>query len=161
MPGWQINNVDRLRTLREFGLLDSPAEAAYDDIAAAAADLCGTPVALVTLLDEQRQWFKARVGTDVAETPIELAICAHTLEHGAALAITDLSTDARTAENPLVSSDPKVRFYAGVPLIAQGQALGTLCVLDLAPRPEGLSGEQQRGLAALADRVVALIEKRG
>lgn len=160
MAGWQINNAERLRTLREFGLLDSAAEEDYDEIAAAAADLCATPVALVTLLDSERQWFKARVGTDVAETPIELAICLHTLEHGEALSIPDLAADARTAENPLVSSDPKVRFYAGVPLITNGQALGTLCVLDLAPRPEGLSETQRDGLAALAGQVVDLIERR-
>ena len=158
--GWAIDDAARLETLRAFDIADTPSETAFDAIAAAAATLCETPVALVTILGRDHQWFKAHVGTEISGTPIELAICTHTLEYGSALVIPDLATDARTATNPLVMHDPKVRFYAGAPLVLDGQALGTVCVLDLAPRPDGLSKDQQAGLAALADEAIALIEAR-
>ncbi|MHA6721454.1 GAF domain-containing protein [Sphingomonas sp. RS2018] len=152
MSGWAIDDAERLRTLEELGIAsDAPADPVLDDIAAEAAALCGTPVALVTLLDRETQWFRAKVGTDLPGTPVAVAICAHTLAAGAALTIPDLAEDPRTADNPLVTLDPRVRFYAGVPLVTDGQAVGTLCVLDLAPR-DGLTKEQQAGLEALADR---------
>lgn len=158
--GWAVDDAARLATLAAFDLAEPSAEAAYDAIAAQAAALCETPVALVTVLGEDHQWFKAKVGTDFEGTPVAIAICRHTLEHGDALVIPDLATDPRTEDNPLVTDDPKVRFYAGIPLAVDGQALGTLCVLDLAPRPHGLTPEQQVGLATLADDVVQLIEQR-
>ena len=119
--------------------------------------MCATPVALVSLIDRDRQWFKARIGTDLDQTPIELAICVHALAHGRLLVIPDLTADPRTAANALVTADPFVRFYAGVPLVGDGQAIGTLCVLDVAPRPAGLTGDQIAGLEALAARAMALI----
>ncbi len=158
--GWAIDDAVRLATLRAFDFADAFEEQPFDALAAAAAALCETPVALVAILGCDQQWFKARVGTDVAGTPIELAICLHTLEHGGALVISDLASDARTATNLLVSHDPKVRFYAGVPLVLDGQGLGTLCVLDVAPRPQGLTAHQQAGLAGLADEAMALIAAR-
>ena len=157
MTGWIVDDAARLRTLRAFGILDSPADARFDAIAAAAAELCAAPVALVSLVDRDRQWFKARVGTDLSETPIELAICVHALAHGELLVIPDLAVDPRTAGNGLVTAPPHVRFYAGVPLVADGQAIGTLCVLDVAPRPDGLSASQSAGLQALAARAIGLI----
>lgn len=156
---WIIDDEARLRTLREFGILDTPTEAAFDAIVVEAAALCATPVALITLLDRDRQWFKARVGTDIDETPIELAICTHALAHGALLVIPDLSTDPRTASNPLVTGGPEVRFYAGVPLVAKGHALGTLCVLDVTSRADGLRDDQADGLRAMADRAIGLIQQ--
>ncbi|MES2754719.1 MAG: GAF domain-containing protein [Pseudomonadota bacterium] len=160
MAGWLIDDEARLRTLREFGILDTDSEIAFDGIVAAAAAACDTPVALVTMLDRDRQWFKAHMGTDIAETSIDNAICVHTLAHGGPLAIDDLSTDPRTATNPLVTDDPRVRFYAGVPLVSRGQAIGTLCVLDVAPRPGGLDQSQWRALDALAQDVMKLVEAR-
>lgn len=156
--GWIIDDEARLRTLREFGILDTPTEAAFDAIVAEAAALCATPVALITLLERDRQWFKARVGTDIDETPIELAICTHALAHGALLVIPDLSADPRTASNPLVTEDPRVRFYAGAPIVTKGHGLGTLCVLDVSAR-DGLREDQADGLRALAERATRLIQQ--
>lgn len=157
MTGWIVDDDARLRTLRAFGILDSGGDQRFDAIAADAAALCATPVALVSLVDRDRQWFKARVGTDTSETPIELAICVHALAHGELLVIPDLAADPRTATNGLVVNDPHVRFYAGVPLVADGQAIGTLCVLDVAPRPDGLSAAERAGLEALAANAMGLI----
>ncbi len=157
MTGWIVDDAARLRTLRAFGLLNSAADPRFDGIAADAADLCAAPVALVSLVDRERQWFKARVGTDLTETPIDLAICVHALAHGELLVIPDLTRDPRTARNALVTGEPNVRFYAGVPLVADGQAIGTLCVLDVVPRPAGLSAAQRTGLEALAADAVGLI----
>lgn len=157
MTGWIVDDEARLRTLRAFGILDSPGDARFDAIAAEAAALCAVPVALVSLIDRDRQWFKARVGTDLSETPIELAICVHALAHGTLLVIPDLAADPRTARNGLVTADPHVRFYAGVPLVSDGQAIGTLCVLDVAARPAGLTAVQAGGLTALAAQATRLI----
>jgi GAF domain-containing protein len=157
VSGWIVDDDARLRTLRAFGILDSASDDRFDAIAADAATLCAAPVALVSLVDRDRQWFKARVGTELTETPIELAICVHALAHGRLLVIPDLAADPRTAGNGLVSREPFVRFYAGVPLVADGQAIGTLCVLDVAPRPDGLSAGERDGLEALAARAMGLI----
>lgn len=159
MTGWQIDDPSRLRTIEELGLAtDGPADATLDAIVAEAAALCGTPVALVTALDTKHQWFKARAGTDLSGTPADWAICAHTLAHGDTLVIPDLESDPRTRANPLVTEDPHVRFYAGVPLVVEGQAVGTLCVLDTAPR-ENLSDAQLATLKDLADRATAQLSR--
>ena len=158
--GWKVDDAARVRTLREFGLLDSPAEKAFDQIAHAAAAICDTPVALVTLLDSDRQVFKAHHGTELTGTPIEIALCRHVFEAGEAIVIPDLAEDDRTRDNPLVTGDPLVRFYAGYPLIVDGHAFGTLCVLDFEPHPDGLAPHQTRGLAALALEVRELMEQR-
>lgn len=157
MTGWIVDDAARLRTLRAFGILDSGSDARFDAIVAEAAALCAAPVALVSLIDRDRQWFKARVGADLTETPIELAICVHALAHGELLVIPDLASDPRTAANVLVTGDPFVRFYAGVPLVADGEAIGTLCVLDVAPRPGGMTAAQRDGLATLGARTMGLI----
>ncbi|NIJ06698.1 GAF domain-containing protein [Sphingomonas vulcanisoli] len=157
--GWIIDEEARLQTLRSFGILDSAAEDAFDTLVEKASALCETPVALITLLDRDRQWFKAAIGTEIRETPIELAICTHALAHGGTLVITDLSEDERTSSNPLVASEPHARFYAGSPIVVEGQALGTLCVLSFAPRPKGLSEVQRSGLEGLATEAARLIVK--
>jgi GAF domain-containing protein len=158
-PGWAIDDVVRLHTLAELGMDgDAPADPALDAIVGQAASLCGTPVALVTALGNEHQWFKARVGTDLPGTPAGIAICAHTLTHGETLVIPDLASDPRTAENPLVTNDPRVRFYAGVPLVHDGHAIGTLCVLDVAPR-DGLADDQLAGLTELAGQALARISR--
>ena len=159
MPGWIIDDAARLATLHDFGILDTGQEDRFDEIASAASAACDTPVALVSLIDRDRQWFKAKVGTDITETPVEAAICSHTLAHGGELVIPDLTTDPRTAANPLVTGDPWVRFYAGVPIVIDGQAVGTVCVLDVAPR-EGLTQPQRRALTALATDAARMIEER-
>lgn len=158
--GWAIDDAARLSTLAELGLEgDAAADPVLDAIVARAAALCAAPVALVTALGIDQQWFKARTGTEATGTPGEVAICRHTLAHGDTLVIPDLAADPRTATNPLVTGEPFVRFYAGVPLVVDGQALGTLCVLDVDPRA-GLTDDQRAGLAALAAEATARIADR-
>ena len=158
--GWVIDDAARLATLREFGILDTPPEERFDEIAAAAAAVADTPIALVSLVDRDRQWFKAKVGTDIPETPIGAAICVHTLEQGSELVIPDLTEDARTADNLLVTDEPHVRFYAGFPIVLNGQAIGTVCVLDVVPRLGGLDLQQRRALTALATDAARMIDER-
>lgn len=158
--GWIVDDAARLATLRDFDLLDTPAEERFDEIAAAAAAVTDAPIALVSLVDRDRQWFKAKVGTDIPETPIGAAICAHTLASGDELVIPDLTVDPRTAANPLVTDDPKVRFYAGYPIVIDGQAIGTVCVLDVVARPTGLDEQQRRAMTALAADAARMIAER-
>jgi diguanylate cyclase (GGDEF)-like protein len=150
----------RLEALRSYDVLDTEPEQVFDDLTQVAAVLCDTPIALVSLVDAQRQWFKARVGLDVTETPRELAFCAHAiLEPSRVFTVTDAHEDSRFSGNPLVTADPLIRFYAGVPLVsADGQALGTLCVIDRKPRE--LGQQQEEALRALARQVVSQLELR-
>lgn len=158
--GWIVDDAARLQTLRDFDLLDTPPEDRFDEIAAAAAAVTDAPIALVSLVDRDRQWFKAKVGTEIDETPIGSAICVHTLAAGGELVIPDLTADARTAANPLVTDDPNVRFYAGYPIVIDGQAVGTVCVLDTVARPHGLDPQQRRALTALASDAAEMIAAR-
>ena len=149
----------RLRALGECRVLDTEAEQAFDDIARLAAQLCGTPVALVSLVDRERQWFKARVGLEAGETPRDVAFCAHAIQRPDLFVVADAARDERFRDNPLVTAAPYIRFYAGAPLITDdGHALGTLCVIDRVPRQ--LSAEQQEALRVLAHHATALLELR-
>lgn len=161
--GWTASDGDRLAVLRSLEILDTPAEQLFDDVVAVASALCEAPIALVSLVDEDRQWFKAKCGIDFESTPIEQSVCAHAIKQDDLFIIPDLTQDSRTCSNPLVTGEAgSIRFYAGAPLIASGgAALGSLCVIDTVPRPAGLTDNQQRGLRALGRQVVALIEMRG
>ncbi|WP_126975374.1 GAF domain-containing protein [Frigidibacter oleivorans] len=151
----------RFEALDAVGILDSPPEAEFDDIALLARALCDTPVALVSLVHRDRQWFKARIGFDPSETPISHSICRHAVARGELLVVPDAVTDPRTAQNPLVTGAPGIRFYAGAPLtLPDGVTVGTVCVIDTEPRPEGLTRRQRDGLLALARQTVALILAR-
>src|SRR5262249_3971106 len=153
------NEADRLAALRGLDILDTPPEVAYDELSALAAHICQPPVALISLVDEDRQWFKSRVGWAAGETPREVAFCAHAIRQPDLLVVPDASADERFANNPLVASPQGIRFYAGAPLVtAEGHALGTLCVLDHKPR--GLTAEQARALRALSHQVVAQLRLR-
>lgn len=158
-PKKPLNEEERLAALREYHILDTPEEAEYDDIATISAQICGTPISLVSLVDADRQWFKARHGIEARETPREVAFCAHAILGSDPLIVPDALEDERFAENPLVTTEPKVRFYAGVPLVTPGgHALGTLCAVDR--RPRTLEPEALRALKALARQVVTLLEHR-
>jgi PAS domain S-box-containing protein len=148
------NEAERLAGLRGLGILDTPPEPAYDELSALAAHVCQTPIALISFVDEDRQWFKSRVGCTVGETPREVAFCAHAILQPDLMIVPDASADERFANNPLVTSPPGIRFYAGAPLVtAEGHALGTLCVIDHKPRE--LTADQARALRALSHQVVA------
>lgn len=149
----------RLEALRSYNVLDTPREEVFDEMARLAAAIVGTPVALVSLVDGNRQWFKAKVGLTVDETPRDVAFCAHAIGSSEIFVVCDASQDVRFAQNPLVTSGLKIRFYAGAPLItAEGHALGTLCVIDQVPRQ--LSAEQEHALKILSRHVVAQLELR-
>ncbi len=152
--------AERLRAVQASGLLDTLPERAYDNLTKLASIICGTPIALISLLDKDRQWFKSKIGLDANETGRDVAFCNHAIQtNEELLQVFDASVDTRFQENPLVTGDPKIRFYAGAPLrTSDGHALGTLCVIDR--RPRELSPEQAEGLRALADQLMLLIEAR-
>jgi len=156
----ELEEIDRQLLLGELGVLDTPPEQAFDDLVRIAARLCGTPIALVTLLDPDRQWFKANFGLAQRETPRAHAFCAHAvLEPNRLMVVEDASQDPRFASTPMVAGHPHLRFYAGAPLVlAEGVAVGTLCVCDTLPRQ--LDEGQRDALSALARQVMSLLELR-
>ena len=151
------NETQRLRALHAYKILDTLAEQAYDDLTCLAAQICDAPIALISLVDRDRQWFKSRVGLDAEETSRKVSFCAHAIHHpGELLEVEDALEDQRFAGNPLVTGDPHIRFYAGMPIVdAAGLALGTLCVIDRKPRV--LKQAQRRALKALSRQVMAQI----
>ena len=152
---------ERLASLHAYGVLDTAPEKAFDEIVDLAARLCDAPTALVSLIDSDRQWFKARVGFEGAEPPKDLSFCSLAVQQDADLIIQDASADIRFADNPLVHGEAHIRFYAGIILRdPEGLPLGTLCVVDNKPRPEGLTELQLRALHVLAGQVMTQLELR-
>lgn len=153
------DEADRQRALDEIELLDTPAEQEFDDITLLASFICGTPIALISLIDRGRQWFKSRVGIDIAETPRDIALCAHAILGDDVFEVTDASVDKRFTDNPVVTGDLHLRFYAGVPLkTSDNHNVGTLCVIDREPRR--LSESQRDALKALGRQIMRLVELR-
>ncbi|WP_232540100.1 GAF domain-containing protein [Azohydromonas aeria] len=155
MPGPSLpgNETARLRALHGLGVLDTPAEDRYDALVQYTADALDMPMAAVSLVDAERQWFKARVGLEPQQTPRDISFCAHAILGHGVLVVEDALRDSRFAHNPLVAGPPHIRFYAGAPLrSADGLHLGALCVM--APRPRRLSATQLTTLRALADVAV-------
>lgn len=152
--------MTRQQVLESFRILDSLPEQSYDDIVTLAAHICAVPIALISLIDSERQWFKAKVGLDAPQTPREQAFCAHAiLNPSDIMEVPDAKLDPRFANNPLVTGEPGIRFYAGAPLVTPfGSALGTLCIIDRVPRR--LTPPMAKALKALARQVVRLLELR-
>ena len=149
----------RLAQLRAYRILDTPREAEYDDLVALASRICETPIALVTLMDRDRQWFKATVGVDLPERPYEESLCSHVILEKGLQEIPDLTLDPRFADNAVVADDPNLRFYAGVPLeTPEGLPIGTLCVIDV--RARALTDLQRETLRILARQAMTQIELR-
>ena len=150
------NEAERLNTLRGYEILDTHPEDRFDDLTRLAALICSTPISLISLVDEDRQWFKSKTGVEVCQTPREDAFCAHAIMSPELLLVPDASQDPRFATNPLVLGELHVRFYAGAPLTApNGHHLGALCVIDRVPRE--LSREQQESLRILSRQVMAQV----
>ena len=155
----QVNETERLESLNSYQVLDTAPEQVFNDIAQLAAFICGTPISLVSLIDGERQWFKARVGLQTQETSREHAFCQYAMRANNVYEVRDATTDERFAQNPLVTGDPNIRFYAGAPLLSpEGQPLGTLCAIDTIPRE--LTTDQRDALRILARQVMAHLELR-
>ena len=159
MPNNPDGEAKRLRTLHAYGVLDTPAEPEFDTIVRQAAAAVGTPMALVSLIDQNRQWFKAKVGITVSETPLTSSFCTHAIRGSGVFAVEDASHDVRFSQNPLVTGRPGIRFYAGVPLQLDGARIGTLCVLDDQPR-KSFSSLHENYLIYLAHRTIAALKAR-
>ena len=153
------NESERVEALHNASILDTPRERVFDDLVRLACRLIGAPLATVSLVDTERQWFKARVGICSAETPRNISFCAHTILSAEPLIVSDAAADARFCDSPLVTQSPFIRFYAGVPLMTpEGFALGAFCVLDSTPRD--MTSEQIDTLKMLARVTATLIEQR-
>jgi PAS domain S-box-containing protein len=154
-----MNEADRIAALVELEILDSPCEKEFDDLVRLASAVFAAPISLVSLVDERRQWFKASFGTDLKETHRDLSFCSHAIRTPNLFVVEDATTDARFCNNPLVTDDPGIRFYAGLPLRApNGTAVGTLCVIDLVRRK--LTDSQREALTILGAQVEARMESR-
>ncbi len=155
----QTLEIKRLAALRRYGILDTPAEGTFDNIVELASTMCSAPIAVVSLVDEYRQWFKARVGLAPSETPREIAFCAHAIQQDDMFVVDDATRDPRFKDNPLVVGTPNVRFYAGMPLrTIDGFNLGTLCIID--SKLHTFDDEQRRTLALLAQQTEVLLTLR-
>jgi len=149
----------RLHVLWQYDVLDTVPEEVFDDLTELAAHICEAPIALITLVDEKRQWFKSKVGLTVTETSRDVSFCGHAIAQSELFIVADATQDERFADNPLVTSEPGIRFYAGAPLITpDGHALGTLCVIDKVPRE--LRPDQKNALRVLARHVMTQLELR-
>jgi len=158
-PALNFDEKARLAALHQYSILDTSPEQIYDDVAALASIICGTPMSMVTLLDADRQWFKSALGYEVRETPRNISFCAHTLATARTLIVKDAQQDPRFMDNPSVTGAPGIRFYAGAPIVEKsGHVLGTVCVIDTTPH--SLTPIQVAALEALARHTLALMEMR-
>jgi GAF domain-containing protein len=153
------NEKARLAALEQYAILDTDPEAAFDDLTLLASFVCKTPIALITLIDESRQWIKSKVGLSVSETSRDVAFCSTAILQNELFVVPDALQDARFRNNPLVVSEPHIRFYAGAPLVTEeGYALGALCVIDQKPRE--LAQDEREALKALGRLVLGQLEFR-
>ncbi len=153
------NERRRLEVLWQYDVLDTVPEEVFDDLTELAARICEAPIALITLVDEKRQWFKSKRGISINETARDVSFCGHAILQRELFIVPDASKDDRFSNNPLVLDDPKIRFYAGAPLVSpDGHALGTLCVIDQVPHK--LRPDQKRALQILSRHVMTQLELR-
>lgn len=158
-PSW--SEADRVEALRAYGILDTPTEPEFDDIVRLAAETFGAPIAVVNLVARDRQWFKAEVGIGARELPLDVSICAHAILQNDFMVVPDTRDDPRFSANPLVTAEGGLRFYAGALLrSAAGLPIGTVCVLDRAPRPDGITPHQRLVLEVLARQVMTQLDLR-
>ena len=159
-PSIPLNEKERLAALRQYQILDTEAEKEFEELTLLASEICQTPISLVTLIDEQRQWFKAGANLPASEISRDIAFCSHAINHPFdPFIIPDMRADKRFADHPFVTGEPHVVFYTGIPLTnPDGYALGTLCVMD--KKPKTLTGGQIRSLQVLAKQVMQLLELR-
>lgn len=160
MPDQSESEASRQAALDQYEIVDTFAEQAYDDLTSLAADTFGTPIAVIAFLDRDRNWFKSRIGVAATHAPREFALCEHLLlRPGEVLVVNDAATDERFRGNPLVLSDPNIRFYAGAPLVApSGHVLGAICAIDTKPREAKPAAIEK--LVFLAKQVVDELERR-
>ena len=160
MPNAQREETARIAELKSYGLLDTDNEPEFDTLVREAAAAAGVPIALISLIDENRQWFKARIGLSAPETPRTISFCTHAIHGADIMEVRDAKADPRFAANPLVTGGPNIRYYAGAPLkTSTGRRLGTLCVIDTDTHAP-MSDDTRRTLEILADKTVALFEAR-
>jgi GAF domain-containing protein len=158
-PAMSTDDASRVSSLQKYAILDSEPEQYFDDLTLLASYVCKTPIALISLIDENRQWFKSKVGISASETSRDIAFCSVAIQQPDLFVVPDALKDERFRNNPLVVADPHIRFYAGMPLINEdGYALGTLCVVDRIPRE--LAPEQEAALKALSRLVLGQMEFR-